>query len=435
MTKLGITWDEHFHRLRCNGHIINLTAQAFLFPDKERDDPANYTADDNDKDSDEDEKELEAQIRGQIPDVWDRKQMEEWRRKGELGKIHNIVVYIAGSTQRLEAFKTLAEANGLGLLRDNSTRWNSWFKMLERALKLIDAIKIYCFKNADDLAEDTLSAKEWENVNKLIEFLTYFRDATAACEGRFATIDTILPTMDFLLERLEAGRRNPTYITDKFLYPCIDAGWRKLRKYYLLTERSPAYTAAIVLCPNTKWTYFRSAEWKSDWVRIAKKDVAAYWKREYKGLEQPELPPETDENPAILKQRPNTFFEWKAKKRALTTPSNLDEYDEYINAPVIYVKEPFDPRAWWLEPTQRTTYPNLSKMALDLLSIPATSAEVERLFSSCNITITDRRNQIGIRTVEAEECLKSWMRRDNIAFVDNVVAATIGLQCVVKRDE
>jgi len=70
MTKLGITWDEHFPPSSLYGHIINLTAQSFLFPDKERDDPANSTADDNDKDSDEDEKELEAQIRGQIPDVW-----------------------------------------------------------------------------------------------------------------------------------------------------------------------------------------------------------------------------------------------------------------------------------------------------------------------------------------------------------------------------
>jgi hypothetical protein len=28
-----ITWNPVFHRLRCNGHIINLSAQSFLFPD------------------------------------------------------------------------------------------------------------------------------------------------------------------------------------------------------------------------------------------------------------------------------------------------------------------------------------------------------------------------------------------------------------------
>ena len=66
-------------------------------------------------------------------------------------------------------------------------------------------------------------------------------------------------------------------------------------------------------------------------------------------------------------------------------------------------------------------------MALDLLSIPAMSAEVERLFSSCKITITDRRNQIGIDSVEAIEGLKSWMRKNNINFVDNEVEDLVSL--------
>jgi DNA-binding PadR family transcriptional regulator len=32
---------------------------------------------------------------------------------------------------------------------------------------------------------------------------------------------------------------------------------------------------------------------------------------------------------------------------------------------------------WWFEDTQQTLYPNLSKMALDLLSIPVMSTEPE----------------------------------------------------------
>ena len=59
-------------------------------------------------------------------------------------------------------------------------------------------------------------------------------------------------------------------------------------------------------------------------------------------------------------------------------------------------------------------------MALDLLSIPAMSAEPERLFSGAKITITDRRNRLGIDTIEAIESLKSWFRNDNIAWIDDV---------------
>jgi hypothetical protein len=47
-------------------------------------------------------------------------------------------------------------------------------------------------------------------------------------------------------------------------------------------------------------------------------------------------------------------------------------------------------------------------MAVDILSIPAMSAEPERLFSGAKITLRDRRNRLGSEVVEALECLKSW---------------------------
>jgi hypothetical protein len=61
-------------------------------------------------------------------------------------------------------------------------------------------------------------------------------------------------------------------------------------------------------------------------------------------------------------------------------------------------------------------------MALDILSIPAMSAEPERLFSGAKITITDRRNRLGIESIEAIECLKSWLGKGSIvAFADDAV--------------
>ena len=47
-------------------------------------------------------------------------------------------------------------------------------------------------------------------------------------------------------------------------------------------------------------------------------------------------------------------------------------------------------------------------MALDLLAIPAMSSEVERVFSSTGLMITDRRNRLKEDIVEAVECMKSW---------------------------
>ena len=47
-------------------------------------------------------------------------------------------------------------------------------------------------------------------------------------------------------------------------------------------------------------------------------------------------------------------------------------------------------------------------MALNLLAIPAMSSEVERVFSSTGLMVTDRRNRLKEDIIEAAECMKSW---------------------------
>lgn len=90
-----------------------------------------------------------------------------------------------------------------------------------------------------------------------------------------------------------------------------------------------------------------------------------------------------------------------------------------LQAPVL--PEVTDPRSWWLEATQQKTYPALSIKALDILSIPAISAEPERLFSGAGITITDCRNKLGIESIQATECLKSWLGKASIPYVDGLL--------------
>jgi hypothetical protein len=87
-----------------------------------------------------------------------------------------------------------------------------------------------------------------------------------------------------------------------------------------------------------------------------------------------------------LSSSTNDFWlELDAEERA--EQALADEYKQYYQAPVVFVDNAIK---WWLEPTQQKLFPNLSKMALDFLSIPGMSAELERLFSHAKITITDR---------------------------------------------
>ena len=49
-------------------------------------------------------------------------------------------------------------------------------------------------------------------------------------------------------------------------------------------------------------------------------------------------------------------------------------------------------------------------MAINILSIPAISAEPERVFSGARRIVTWERSQLGFTTIEKVECLKHWMR-------------------------
>jgi hypothetical protein len=65
---------------------------------------------------------------------------------------------------------------------------------------------------------------------------------------------------------------------------------------------------------------------------------------------------------------------------------NDDEYEVYCREPVMMISNPLK---WWLELAQRRRFPNLSLMAIDILSIPPMSAETERLFSKARLIVTD----------------------------------------------
>jgi len=49
-------------------------------------------------------------------------------------------------------------------------------------------------------------------------------------------------------------------------------------------------------------------------------------------------------------------------------------------------------------------------MAIDILSIPAMSAEPERVFSGGRRTVSWDRTQMTAETLEMRECLKHWKR-------------------------
>src|SRR6266511_4824963 len=91
---------------------------------------------------------------------------------------------------------------------------------------------------------------------------------------------------------------------------------------------------------------------------------------------------------------------------ARSTSPTRDEYAEWVAT-----TDPDDclvdnPIQYWL--LRRRQYPRLSRMALDLFSIPAMSSEPERIFSLTGQMVTPQRSRLKADIIEAAQCISSW---------------------------
>ena len=239
--EFDVFYDPLPHRLRCIGHIISMAVMEFLIGKR----PATTGA-----------------YGGPS-----KEEIEHWRKRGAIGKLHNIVVYTAWTPQRLQAFAALSD--GLRLRRDNDTRWNSWYRMVEWALrpKIRQAITIFCAQEPA-LQDDTLHPADWTTLIEIQKFLEPFHDATVANEGMMDSISDVLPTMDYLLHHIETAKEATTL---PHLATMMETAWAKLADYYELTEDSPVYSAATVLNHSLKWLYMENTwEGKMEWIERAK---------------------------------------------------------------------------------------------------------------------------------------------------------------------
>jgi hAT family C-terminal dimerisation region len=89
-----------------------------------------------------------------------------------------------------------------------------------------------------------------------------------------------------------------------------------------------------------------------------------------------------------------------------STSTPIDEFDAYLNRPPTAILSDENLFKWWVN----SGFTQLATMVLDLLSIPAMSAEIDRVFSSAKLTISPNRNRLGEDIIKATECLNRWYR-------------------------
>ena len=104
-----------------------------------------------------------------------------------------------------------------------------------------------------------------------------------------------------------------------------------------------------------------------------------------------------------------------------TNDEDEDEYNKWKRCEQVAEKgssSALDPIQYWIG--LRGQYPNLSKLALDVLSIPSSSCECERMFSELGDLLEPRRRGLSARLLAAIQCVRRWRRA---GFGDDEVVA------------
>ena len=60
-------------------------------------------------------------------------------------------------------------------------------------------------------------------------------------------------------------------------------GWFVLNKYYILTDETPAYTAALLLDPSKRLKYIQH-NWDIGWIDSVVEKTRMFWEENYKNV-------------------------------------------------------------------------------------------------------------------------------------------------------
>ena len=327
---------------------------------------------------------------------------------------------ISSSPQRAERFEAscnYVQVKPLKMVRDVVTRWNSAYKMLDRAVYLHKAID--AFIDSEDMARFKLSKKEWDQAEYLLDVLMPFIKCSTRLEQTtrpgiekvFWVYENLFNELDRVSTILDR-RENRDVAWAQELRPALNALAEKLRKYYKATEGPYVYPNGVIFQPHGKLVLFEQQSWDKEDIQRYSEACRERYISEYESV---------DDRPIIQSQpsrkRSATAMEddeYEAMLLNLTTREQMNEYDRYIQSP--RVTYDVDVLEWWRQHADQ--YPYLSRMVRDTLAVPATGAGVERQFSLSGRVATSVRSRLSTMTVSNIMMYKNFLTRQKRELKD-----------------
>ncbi|KJZ68971.1 hypothetical protein HIM_09781 [Hirsutella minnesotensis 3608] len=409
-----------------------------------------------------------------VPTVINAEEVDKYRKFGPFGKLHNIGIALRTSSQLVEDFQEAQRQTApaepvLSWVQNVCSRWQSDEAMASRALlkrsalnRMISIIEERWInqggKKQDKPAilKERLSLEEWKVVSALQKILQPFRVASKQLQGEgipgnrstsggfdeyFQVVEMLLDHLELAVQGVIIEEDDDKVMREVRLFDDMDAktrrllkiyiklGWKKLNDYYgKLT--STAYVAAVVFHPCKKWRTLEQlwnqlpSRQTSEWKRTYERSLTKAWEERYKNMD---LQDAGNDGLAAGSQGSLDYIERRLAfsrsmacygqqgrpKQRPKQPAVLpaqDELDQYLSEPPVdNIAYKADPIAWWRD-VGVVRFPRLSYMAVDFLTIPSSSAETERDFSSCGRMVSPLRSRLRRHIIAMAQCLRSWSK-------------------------
>jgi hypothetical protein len=286
--------------------------------------------------------------------------------------------------------------------------------MLRRARRLRNTIDKYCRDH--EYSQFKVTDTEWRQIDYLVNITRpFFKFTMALMKTKDVTIHSVFLVYRKLLEHIERSNRKlrkKTTPWKKDMYGAMLMAKQKLKDYYEKTYRDHGflYGTAALLAPQYKLCAFDDTEY-SQCIGETSKRYCEYLRSSFAQYQQrnPEMLFRAVQRPSLQASELERLLE---PTHAVETSEGVgyDEVDRYLHEckyiwlnrserPLTFpATTSIPPRVYWRE--NESKFPVLSRLARDLLSVPATGAGVERLFNSARDICHYRRGSLNETTIQ-----------------------------------
>uniref|UniRef100_A0A803LLV0 Transposase n=1 Tax=Chenopodium quinoa TaxID=63459 RepID=A0A803LLV0_CHEQI len=275
-----------------------------------------------------------------------------------------------------------------------------------------------CIEILKDTFSSTKSVDDWVKIEKLLEFLKVFNDATNNISG------SEYPTSNLFLGevyRVKVLLDESSNSHDDFIRDMVTNMKERFDKYW--GECNLLMAIGSVLDPRLKMKaveitfpkLFPPRELRDNLVKV--REVFHELYDEYATLY---FPPNVEQSGESIAGNSSTqagrgesaLYQLLQAVRSTQAANSFkkSEVDEYLEEGYLMIdgNEKFDPVEWWKE--KSTKYRVLSRLAVDILAVPITTVASEATFSAGSRVIDPYRSSLTPETVKMLLCSGDWCR-------------------------